>query len=104
MPNSYIQLINEAEQLWLARSVSPYICDCLDHAAASIPNVGEAMAKRLRDWIRDRINGHFSVIGYLYDEARDWDVTNHHRRKNVVAFRKQLFVELREAFADMNVQ
>jgi hypothetical protein len=103
MPNSYIQIIDKAEQLWLAGDTSPYVCDCLDGVVAGTPDAYGAEIQRLHGWIRQRIDGHFSVVGYIYGEDADWEVTNHHTREDVVAFRKQLFVELREAFAAVEV-
>jgi hypothetical protein len=99
MPNPYIQIIDKAEQLWL-KDTSPFICDCLD-SAVSWPGPDGEKVTQLRGWIESRLEGAYSAVTYL---ARSGDIDinfdeSGRDHPDVIAFREQLFVEMRKAFA-----
>jgi hypothetical protein len=106
MSTKHLDLIDAAEQIWIARGRKAFLCDCINQASKDITGaVYCTPAKDLCNWIDNRIHGAFSVFEHLYSEQYCDDTPMHvmHGLPDIIAFRQQLIEEMRRVFGDDKV-
>lgn len=108
---TYAEYVSQAQAWWESDEddVSPYICDCLCRVVdIEHTEKGEACdfaypeIAPLINYVGDKLNGAFGVEAFLFKKAR-YDITDD-EAEYAEAFRKELWAELRELSAKLDIQ